>query len=68
MVKTTAAKRLVEEKGILMREAERQLNVEVYLEEHCQWLPRGLHSQFLLQRMFVHAEPMGQREYDQAIC
>ena len=28
----------------------------------------GLHHQFLLQRMFTHAEAMGKREYNHSIC
>ena len=61
-------KRLVEEKGISVREAERQLNTDAYLEEHQQWVPSGLHCQFLLQRMFLHASARGWREYDHGVC
>ena len=66
-VKTAAAKRLAEEKGISVREAERQLNMDAYLQEHQQWVPSGLHHQFLLQWMFLHAVAMGYREYNCAI-
>ena len=62
MVKTDAAKRLVEEMGILVTEVERQLDADVYLEEHHQWVPCRLHCQFILQRMFLHAVAMGQKE------
>ena len=67
-MKTAAVKRLVEEKGISMREAKRWLNTEAYVEEHQWWVPGGLHCQFLLKRIFLRAAGMGQREYDHAIC
>ena len=42
--------------------------MDVHLQEH-QWCVHSrLHYQFLLQRMFVHAEALGQMEYDHAIC
>ena len=68
MAKTAAAKRLAEEKGISVRESERWLNANMYLEEHHWWAPCRLHHQFPLQRMFLHAVAMGQKEYDYAIC
>ena len=66
-MKTTVAKRLAEEKGISVREVERQLDTDAYLKEHQWWVPGGLHCQFLLQQMFLHAAATGQREYDHAI-
>ena len=39
----------------------------MYLQEHPWWVPGGLHHQFLLHSMFLHAEATGQREYDHAI-
>ena len=68
MVKTTAAKRLAEEKDIAVREAERQLDVNVYLTVCEWWVPFGLHHDFLLHRMPIHAVTMGQKEHDHAIC
>ena len=61
-------RRLVEENGISVRQAKRLLDTYVYLEEHHWWAPSGLHCQFLLQRMFLHAVAMGWKEYDSAIC
>ena len=43
MAKTTAAKRLAEEKGILVREAERQLNADIcdrVLHRYTRWTGR----------------------------
>ena len=54
----------MEGKGILVREADRGLDADVYLEEHHWWAPCGLCCQFLLQRMFLHAAATGQKEYD----
>ena len=68
MTKTTTAKRLVGERGISVREVERWLGTNVYLEEHQWWVPSRLHCQFLLQQMFLHATATGQREYNHAIC
>ena len=67
MAKTAAAKRLAEEKNISVREEEWQLDTDVYLEECEQWVPFGLHCDFLLHRMFIHAMAMGQKEHDHTI-
>ena len=66
-MKTAAMRRLVEEKGILVRQVERWLNSDAYLKENQWWVPCRLHHQLLLQGMFLHAVAMGQREYDHAI-
>ena len=58
----------MEEKGILVREADRWLNTDAYLEEHHWWASCRLHHQFLLQRMFLHGVAMVQKEYNCAIC
>ena len=62
------AKRLVVEKAISVREAERQLDADAYFEEHQWWAPGGLHQEFLYQQMFLHAAATIQSEHDQAIC
>ena len=67
MVKTATAKRLVEEKNISVREAERQLDADAYPTECEQWVLFGLQHDFLLHRMFVHAMATGQQEHDHAI-
>ena len=66
----TAWQRPLQQKGWQRKRAyqwERQLDANVYVEEHLELVPCGLHHQFLLQRMFLHAEAMGQKEYDCAI-
>ena len=67
MEKTAAVKKLGEERGILVKEAERQLDVDTYLKECQQWVTCRLHHLLLLHRMFLHAVAMGWREYDCAI-
>ena len=55
-------------KNISVWEAERQLDTDIYLTEHQPWVPFGLHHNFLLHGMFVHAVATGQKEHDCAIC
>ena len=46
-----------------MREAERQLATDAYLQKQGWWLPK-----FIYQQMFLHATATGQSEHDHAIC
>ena len=64
MAKTTAAKKLVRETGVSVREVERWLNTYVFFDEIPQCKSGGPHCPYLLQRMFTQAENTGQREYD----
>ena len=68
MAKTTAAKRLARTQNSLVREAEWQLDADAYLQEQRQWLPSGLHHEFLCQQMFLHATATGWNECDHTIC
>ena len=45
--------------GIFVREAERHLDADVFLDEYLWWEPGGLHCPFLLQQMFAHAKATG---------
>ena len=54
-------------KNISVREAERELETEVYLEEQKWWLPGRLHHEYLCHQMFVPVVTMGQKECDWAI-
>ena len=49
-----AAKRLAQEVGISVREAERCLEADVFLDKYPRWEPGRLHCPFLLQQMFAH--------------
>ena len=62
--KTVAAKRLAREKDISVREAERQLDAYLFLDEIPRWESGRLHCPYLLQRMFAQAGNAGQKEYD----
>ena len=64
----TVPLKLAREKNISVREAERQLDTEAYLEELWQWTSSGLHQEYLCQMMFYHATTAGKSEHDCAIC
>ena len=66
MAKTAATKKLAQETGISVREMERYLDIDMFLDEYPRWEPGGLHHPFLLQWMFAHAEATGQKEHDHA--
>ena len=67
MAKTTTTKKLAQETGISVREAERHLDANVFLDKYLRWVPLGSHCPFLLHQMFTHAAATGQKEHDQAI-
>ena len=68
MTKTTATKKLAQETGISIYEAERWLDADVFLDKYQRWVPCRLHHPFLLQWMFAHATDTGQKEHERAIC
>ena len=55
-VKTTAAKKLAQETGISVREAERYLDANVFLDECLRWPPLGSHHPFIM-----HWKPQGKK-------
>ena len=59
MAKTATTKKFVRETGVSVREAERQLNAYLFLDEIPQWESGGPHLPYLLQRMFTQAENAG---------
>ena len=59
---------MAQEVGIFVREAERHLEADVFLDEYLRWEPGGLHHPFLLQQMFTHMEATRWKEWDHAIC
>ena len=50
-----------------MREAERWLDVDTYLQEQQQWAHGSLHHEHLSQQMFLHATVISQSEHECAI-
>ena len=66
--KTAVTKKLAQEAGISVREAERCLEADVFLDEYLRWEPGRLHHLFLLQWIYTHAQATRQKECDHAIC
>ena len=54
--------------GISVREAERCLDADVFLDEHPRWPPLGSHCQYIMHQMFAYAKAMGQLEHNQGMC
>ena len=54
--------------GISVREAERCINADLFLDEYPRWESGGPHYPYILQQMFAHIETAGQKEHDCAIC
>ena len=65
--KTATAKKLGAERGISVRDMERRLDANLFLDEIPRWEPSGPHHLYLYQRMFAHAEAISQKEYDQGV-
>ena len=51
-----------------VREAERHLDADVFLDKCLRWPPLRSHCPFIMHQMFTHAKAMGQKEHDWAIC
>ena len=68
LAKTTNTKKLAQEVGISVREAERCLEADVFLDEYPKWEPGGLHHPLLLQQTFADVKTTGQKEWDHTIC
>ena len=64
----TATKKLAQETGISVREAERHLDTDMFLEECLRWPLLRSHCPFIMHWMFGHAKATGQKEHDWAIC
>ena len=60
-------KKLAKEEGIFVREAERQLDADTFLDKYLRWEPHGCHCLFLIYQIFAHAVATGQKEYNQAV-
>ena len=61
--KTTMAKKLGEERGISVHEAERRLDAKLFLDEISKWKPVGLNHLFLFQKMFAHMKAIELKVY-----
>ena len=56
------------EGGLSIREAEHCLDAELFLDEYPQWEVGGPYCPIILQRMFMHATEVGQKEAERFIC
>ena len=65
--KTTTAKGLGAKEGISMREAEQQLDADIFLDEFPKWGLQSLQRPFILHQMFCHTTTNSRREHDRAI-
>ena len=62
------AKKLAQEVGISVREVERSIYSDLFLDEYPRWEPGEPHHLHILQQMFALAETNGQKEHNCAIC
>ena len=54
--------------GVSIREAECQLDTELFLDEYPQRDIEGPHCPIILHSMFLHAAEEGQKEVERFIC
>ena len=62
MEKSCVAHCQVEEEGLSIREAERVIESEMFLDEYPQWELRTPHQTVILHEMFLHAAEQGWKE------
>ena len=48
--------------GLLVREGEQRMDVELFLDEYPRWEVNSPHCLLILHRMFQHAVEQGQKE------
>ena len=65
MEKNHVACHQVEEEGLSIREAERVIKSEMFLDEYPWWELRTSHQTVILHKMFLHAMEQGQKEAEQ---
>ena len=61
LAKTATVEKLAWEMGIFVREAERHLDANLFLDEYMRWESGGPHHPYILQWMFAHMETAGGR-------
>ena len=62
MEKSQMAHCWAEEEGLSFREAERVVELELFLNEYSQWGLGTPHQSVILHEMFLHTEAQGQKE------
>ena len=48
-------------------QADHCIDAELFLDEYLQWEVEGLHCPIILQRMFMHAAEVGQKEVERFV-
>ena len=66
--KPQSAREQAGEAGLFIREAEHQLNAELFLNEYPRWGIVGPHWSIILHNMFLHTTKQGQKEAERLIC
>ena len=54
--------------GLLVREVEHHMDVEMFLEGQARWEVDSPHCNIILCEMFQHAVEQGQKEVEHMIC
>ena len=62
MEKSQVTHHHAEEEGVSIREAERIIESEMFLDEYPRWELRTPHQTVILHEMFLHAAEQGQKE------
>ena len=66
--KALATKGWVAKEGLSVWEAERVMDVELFLEGHVKWEADSPYCLMMLYEMFCHASDQGQKEVEQTVC
>ena len=59
---------MAEQEGISFREAERVVEIDLFLDEHPWWNIGSPHWSVILHEMFLHAASQGQKEAEHMCC
>ena len=65
--KSQIAREQVREMGILLREAECQIDIGLFLDEYPRWELGAPHWSVILHKMFLHAAVRGQKEAEHMV-
>ena len=66
--KSLAAKEWANTEGLLVREVECHMDVEMFLEGQARWEVDSPHCPIILHKMFQHTVEQGWKEVEHAIC
>ena len=66
--KALAAKGWVAKEGLSVQEAERVMDIELFLERQAKWEADSPHCLMMLYKMFHHTMDQGQKEAEQTVC